>query len=94
MNERERRKEELLNDWPRDTRMSSDTLKNLAMRIQSAAEESQDNTRIHEDQNQDLRTNIDANQGPLPFHTSNFLNFHLLRNLKNIRRCQLSPAPK
>ena len=75
MNERERRKEELLNELAKRYKDSSDTLKNLAMRIQSAAEESQDNTRIHEDQNQDLRTNIDANQGPLPFSYLEFLEF-------------------
>lgn len=75
MNERERRKEELLNELAKRYKDSSDTLKNLAMRIQSAAEESQDNTRIHEDQNQELRNNIDANQGPLPFSYLEFLEF-------------------
>ncbi len=75
MNERERRKEELLNELAKRYKDSSETLKNLAMRIQSAADESHENTRTHEDQNKDLRENLDTDQGPLPFSYLEFLEF-------------------
>ncbi len=75
MNERERRKEELLNELAKRYEDSSETLKNLAMRIQSAAEESHEHTRIHEGNNKDLRNNLDAGQGPLPFSYLEFLEF-------------------
>ncbi len=75
MNERERRKEELLNELAKRYKDSSETLKNLAMRIQSAAEESQKHTEIHEDQNESLRKSIEADEGPLPFSYLEFLEF-------------------
>lgn len=75
MNERERRKEELLNELAKRYKDSSETLKNLAMRIQSAADESHEHTREHEDQNKELRNSLDADQGPLPFSYLEFLEF-------------------
>ncbi len=75
MNERERRKEELLNELAKRYQDSSETMKNLAMRIQSAAQDSHSQTRTHEEHNKELRKNIDADQGPLPFSYLEFLEF-------------------
>ena len=75
MNERERRKEELLNELAKRYKDSAETMKNLAMRIQSAAQESHENTQKHEESNEDLRNNIEANQGPLPFSYLEFIEF-------------------
>lgn len=75
MNERERRKEELLNELAKRFRDSASTMKSLASRIQAAGKQSNEHTRRINAGNKKLRDSIESDSGPLPFSYLEFLEF-------------------
>lgn len=75
MNEREKRKEELLAELSRRFRDSASAMRSIAARIQAAACQSQEHTRRLAEGQEELRHSMDCEGGPLPFSYLEFLEF-------------------
>ncbi len=75
MNEREKRKEELLKELSRRFRDSASIMKSIAARVQAAANESREHSRILNKNGRALRESVEGNNAPLPFSYLEFLEF-------------------
>lgn len=75
MNEREKRKEELLAELSRRFRDSASAMRSIAARIQAAACQSQEQSRRLTEGQEDLRQSVDCESGPLPFSYLEFIEF-------------------
>lgn len=75
MNERERRKQELLAELARRFRESAKNLREVAQRIDKVAQAHRETIQRLEKAGQELREYVEADQGPLAFTYLEFLEF-------------------
>lgn len=76
MTEKEKRKEELLNELSVRFKDSANTMRSIAKRIQAAAAQSFEHRKRLNSGSETLRTCVESKQGPLPFSYLEFLEFN------------------
>lgn len=85
MNEREKRKEELLKELSRRFRDSASIMKGIAARVQAAATESHEHSLRINNSGRSLRESVEGNSNPLPFSYLEFLEFESAQEFEKYR---------
>lgn len=86
MNEREKRKEELLRELSRRFRDSASIMKSIAARVQAAASESREHSRVLNEKGRALRESVEGDNSALPFSYLEFLEFGSANEFEKYRQ--------